>query len=105
MEVARQGVWFSHASGDAGDISELLSESKAEAGPEVETRAPRHARVYVVESSESEPEERSQAQLALPSPRATLTKKMTRSQIFLASKPSSAYPMEAGKKKHKSSNK
>lgn len=55
MEVARQGVWSSHASGDAGDIFELFSESDVEACPKVETKAPHQARVSMVESSEFEP--------------------------------------------------
>lgn len=42
-EAARQGVRSSKDAGDAGDISELFSESEADVGPEVETRAPRWA--------------------------------------------------------------
>lgn len=64
--------------GMLGDISELFSEPKAEAGPQVETRASRRARVSIVESSKSEPEERPQAQLALAGPRVTPIKKKTR---------------------------
>ncbi|KAB2597484.1 hypothetical protein D8674_000404 [Pyrus ussuriensis x Pyrus communis] len=86
-KIARQKVGSSHAFGDAGDISELFSEPKAEAGPEVETRDSRRARVSVVESSKSELEERPQAQLALAGPR--------------ASKLSSAHPIEVGRKKQK----
>lgn len=104
-EAVRQGVGSSQAAGDVGDIAELFSELEAKAGPEVETRAPRRAKASIVESLESEPKERSQTQLALLGPRATPTKKMTRSQTSQASKPSSAHPAKAGRKKQKSASK
>ncbi|KAM1305559.1 hypothetical protein ACFX2F_023079 [Malus domestica] len=87
----------SQVAGDAGDISNLFNDSEAEAGPEVE------ARVTVVESSEYEPDEKPQPQLALPSLKATPTKKKTKAQTSHALKPSSAYPVEVGRKKQKSS--
>ncbi|KAB2615662.1 hypothetical protein D8674_022250 [Pyrus ussuriensis x Pyrus communis] len=94
VEAARQEVGSSQATGDAGYISELFSKSEVKVGPEVEIRAFRQAKVTVVESSESEPEERPQAQPALPGPRVTPTKKMIRAQTSQASKPSSTHPQE-----------
>lgn len=71
----------------------------------MKARAHRRARVTVIESSEYEPEERPQPQLALPGLRATPTKKKAKAQTSHASKPSSAHPVEAGRKKQKSSSK
>ena len=104
-EAARQIAGFSHVPEDVGDISIMFGESKTDAGPEVETKAHRQARSSIVESSESEPEERLQARLALPAPRATPIKKRTRSQTSQASKPSCVFPTEARRKKDKSASK
>lgn len=60
-EAGRQEVGSSQAAEDAGYISELFSESKVEVGPEVQIRVFCRANVTVVESLESEPEERPQA--------------------------------------------
>ncbi|XP_048427311.1 uncharacterized protein PB18E9.04c-like [Pyrus x bretschneideri] len=51
-------------------IRARAGDSEAEAGPEVDKQTPRQARATVMESSESEPEERPTPQLALPGPRA-----------------------------------
>ncbi|KAM2066998.1 hypothetical protein ACFX1T_043391 [Malus domestica] len=80
-KVARQKARSNQVAGDAGDISELFSDSEVKAKPKVETGAPRQARATMVETSESMPEERPQPRLDLTSPRATLIKKMTRSHI------------------------
>ncbi|KAM2893474.1 hypothetical protein FF1_008828 [Malus domestica] len=63
-EAERQGA------GTSGDISKLLGYSEGEAEPVVEPRA------TVVETSESEPEERPRAQLSTLGLRATSTKKL-----------------------------
>ncbi|KAB2608629.1 formin-like protein 14 [Pyrus ussuriensis x Pyrus communis] len=68
-EVTRQEVRSSQATGDTGDIFELFDDLEDEAGPEVETQAPRRARETMVESSKFEPEER-------PQPRPPVTKKL-----------------------------
>lgn len=78
-EAARQGAGSSQAAGDTEDISELFRDSEVEAGPKVETSAPRRARATIMESSDSRLEERPQAQLALPGLRETPTKKRTKS--------------------------
>ncbi|KAB2617769.1 hypothetical protein D8674_013638 [Pyrus ussuriensis x Pyrus communis] len=64
--VARQEAGSSHTTKNAEDFSELFEDSEAEAGPEVDKQTPRQARATVMESSESEPEERPTPQLALP---------------------------------------
>lgn len=74
-EVARQEAGSSHTTKNAEDFSELFEDSEAEAGPEVDKQTPRQARATVMESSESEPEERPTPQLALPGPRVTPTRK------------------------------
>ncbi|KAM1104578.1 hypothetical protein ACFX15_012577 [Malus domestica] len=80
----------------------LFSESKTEVGPEVEMRAPCRARPSVVESLKFKPEEKPQAQLALPALKATYTKKMTMFHNSQASKSSSTLTTEVGRKKQKS---
>ncbi|KAB2626235.1 S2-RNase [Pyrus ussuriensis x Pyrus communis] len=65
VEAARQGPGSNQAAGEAGDISELFSDSEAEVGPEVEMWAPWWARVTVMETSESKPDEKPQPRLAL----------------------------------------
>ncbi|KAB2634778.1 hypothetical protein D8674_038198 [Pyrus ussuriensis x Pyrus communis] len=79
-EVARQKAGSSHVHEDVKNISKMFSESETEAGPEVETRALRWARSAVVESSNSKPERVSKAKPDSSAPRATPTKKITRSQ-------------------------
>lgn len=97
-KVARQKVGSSHAVGDTWDIFELFGDSKAEAEPEVETRAPRRTSATVVKSSKFELDERPQTHLAFPGPRVTLTRKRSRAQTSKASKSSHAPLVETGKK-------
>ncbi|KAB2625519.1 hypothetical protein D8674_017179 [Pyrus ussuriensis x Pyrus communis] len=77
-KAARREAESSQAVGDTRNISKLFGESEADARPEVETRVPKRAKVTVVKSSESEPEEQPQPRLTLLGPRATPTKKRTR---------------------------
>ncbi|KAM0994004.1 hypothetical protein ACFX2I_009590 [Malus domestica] len=105
-EATRQGDGSSHVAGDAKDLSKLFGDYEGEAEPIVETRATCWTRATVVESSKSEPEDRSQPQLSIPGSRTTLTKKRTNAQTSRApksSKSSTAPPVEAGRKKQKSS--
>ncbi|KAB2631320.1 TMV resistance protein N-like [Pyrus ussuriensis x Pyrus communis] len=87
-EATRQKTGSSHAAGYVEDLFELFGDFEGEAEPVLETRAPRRTRASVVETSESEPEEQPRAQLSIPGPRATPTKKMTRAQASRTSKSS-----------------
>lgn len=78
-EATKQGAGFSHVIDNPGDISEMLSDSEIEAGPEVKTKASRQVRSVVMESLDFEPERKPQARPNLPALRATLTKRRTRS--------------------------
>ncbi|KAB2615169.1 S2-RNase [Pyrus ussuriensis x Pyrus communis] len=78
VEAARQEAGSSQVAGDTRDISELFEDSEAEAGPEVETQAPWWTKATVVESLESETEERPQPHLARLGLRATPPRKRTR---------------------------
>ncbi|KAM1771978.1 hypothetical protein ACFX11_046730 [Malus domestica] len=93
-EVERQGV------GAGGDVSELLGDLEGEVECVVETQTTRQTRVTVVECSESEPQERPQAQLSIPGLRVTPTKKRIRAHAANSSK-SSASVAEVGMRRKK----
>lgn len=93
-EVAWQGAGFSHAE----DLLELFRNSEGEAEPAMETQATQWKRASVMESSKFEPEEQPRAQLSIPGPQATSTKKITKAQSSKSSK-SSASVAEVGMKK------
>ncbi|RXH88538.1 hypothetical protein DVH24_000137 [Malus domestica] len=81
---------------------------EGEAGPAVETWAPRRTRTTVIKSSKSESREQPQPKLFLPGPWATPIRKNTKSQTSKSSKALTAFtthPAEAGRKKQKYSSK
>lgn len=85
--------------GEGGDISKLFGDSEAEGEPKASTRASKRARTTVVETCNSEPEERSESKRAIP------TRKSKRAKTSKSSKTSTiAIPM-AGRKKQKASSK
>lgn len=79
-EVARQEASSNHTPEDTENIYAMLNDSETEAGLEAKTRAHSQARPNNVESSDSELQKGSKAKHDFSAPKATPTKKITRSQ-------------------------
>lgn len=69
IEVTRQGAGQSQGLGEIENVSKIFNDFEIEAGLEAETMTSQSANPMVVESSNSESEERSKAKHDAPAPK------------------------------------